>query len=878
MDNQSMTSQPLEPKIKNTRSLSPLWLLPIVTLVLAGWLIFQSIQDAGERIQIHFSDAQGLMAGRTPIKYQGLEVGMVRAVKLERESDSIYVDADVYPEAEYLLSGSTRFWLVKPTASLSGVSGLDALISGNYIALLPGVDDDSEPPTSYKALKNPPSDVGKSEGLSITLKANDLGGINIGSPIIYKRIPIGEVYSYQLEPNEESVSLQVSINKEYADIITDKSRFWNVSGIAAQINMTGIDVQFESLSALMSGAIAVDSPDDGDSVTDRAVFKLYDDINSAGRGVLINITLPEDHNLNQTTSVINYRGIKVGAINRIRFDEERKSIVATAAIQPAFTDLLTNNSKFIIETAQLSFNGVKNLSNLIKGNSIQIIAGDGEPSRSFAAINQENYDQLPANATRVILEGEDTFGISVGSDVKYRGVPVGKLTSIKLDKDIVRFELYIQNQYVHLIRSNNKFFVTGRMEADITDRGLNLDMPPLADFVIGAINFISEGDKKIQSTYHLYPDHSSATLAKFNQNGSDSYNLFADELPPISINSPVLYHNITVGSVSDFALSDDGVDVTIRIERRYKHLINDNTVFWNQSGVNINASFAGVEIQTGSLESMIRGGISFDTAPNKGQRQNGKWKLYNSYQQSLHLGTKITLLADESYQLSPGTSIQYQGITVGETTSITPNFDDGSVAIEAQIYQKFVEPMTKSGSYYWVEQSSGALEQVANLKSLLVKTINVIPGKGNPTDRFQLNNTSHVESGLTIVLQSEKRNSIKVGHPVLYRGMEVGQVIDVHLGELADRVIIVTNINQKYAYLVRQNTVFWNNSGIDVSVGLAGAEVRTGSLDTILNGGIAFSTPETTQIMPTAKNEDVYYLNASKEQDWDKWQQPIPKP
>jgi paraquat-inducible protein B len=878
MDNRNSMPQTYEPKVKTVRSISPLWLLPIVTLILAGWLVYQSIQDAGERIQIHFSDAQGLMAGRTAIKYQGLEIGMVREIKLEREADSIYVEADIYPEAEYLLSANTRFWLVKPTASFSGVSGLDALISGNYITLLPGVDDGSDTPVSYQALKSAPSDLGKSEGLNITLKANDLGGINIGSAIIYKRIPIGEVYSYQLDPGAESVSLQVSINKEYASIITDKSRFWNVSGVAAQINVAGVDVQFESLTALINGAIAVDSPDEGDSVTDRAVFKLYSDINAAGRGVLINITLPENHNLQQRASTINYRGIQVGAINRIQFDSAGKSIIATAAIQPAFTDLLKENSKFVIETAQVSFNGVKNLSNLIKGNSLQLIAGDGEPTRDFIAINQENYDQLPANATRVILEGDDTYGIGVGSEVKYRGVPVGRLTKITLDKTKVRFELFIRNQYVHLIRSKNKFYVTGRMEADITDQGLSLDMPPMSEFVIGAINFISEGDEKIQSTYSLYPDKSSATLAKYSQGGSVSYHLFAEKLPPISTSSPILYHNITVGSVSDFNLSDQGVDIKIQIDQRYKHLVNDNSVFWNQSGVNVSASLAGVEIQTGSLESIIRGGIAFDTAPNIVNRNGDKWKLYGSYQEAMQFGAEIELLAKQSYQLTPGTLIQYQGITVGETTAISPNFDDGSVKIGAQIYPQFIDPITKSGSYYWVEQSSGALEQVTNLKNLLIKTIHVVPGKGNLAHQFQLNDTPFVENGLTIILQNEKRNSIVVGDPVVYRGMEVGTVTDVHLGELADRVIIVVNIYKQYAYLIRQNTIFWNHSGIDVSVGITGADIRTGSLDSLLSGGIEFTTPETERLLPAASNEDVYYLNTSKLNEWDHWQQPIPKP
>ncbi len=878
MTNPENRPQTFAPKVRTSRSVSPLWLLPIVTLILAGWLVFQSIQDAGQRIQIHFSDAQGLMAGRTPIKYQGLEIGMVRDIKLERTTDSIYVEADIYPEAEYLLSGSTRFWLVKPTASLSGVSGLDALISGNYIALLPGENDHSDPPSSYQALQNPPSDLGKTEGLNITLKASDLGGINIGSAIVYKKIPIGEVYSYQLDSDGESVLLQASIKKEFSHIITDKSRFWNVSGIAAQINMAGVDVQFESLSALINGAIAVDSPDEGDTITDKTIFKLYSDINAAGRGILINIALPEEHNLNENTSVINYRGIRIGTINRIRFDENRHSIIATAAIQPAFADLLTTGTQLIIEKAEVSFSGVKNLSNIVKGNSLNLIPGNGESTRTFSAISQSNFEKLPANATRVILEGDDTYGIGVGSDVKYRGVPVGKLTAITLDKDKVNFELYIRNKYIHLIRSQNKFYVTGRMEADINDSGMSLDMPPLADFVIGAINFISDGKEKIQQRYHLYPDKSSATIARYNQKGSVSYKLFAKTLPPVSVNSPVLYHNISVGSVSQYKLTDQGVDIQIQIDRRYQHLINDNTVFWDQSGVDINASLSGVSIKTGSLESIVRGGIAFDTIKNKTNRENGKWKLYQSYQQAVKYGVDITLLASHSHQILPGTKIVYKGIDIGEATDIKVNFSTKMVAITAQIYPEYTAHILKSGSYFWVNESTNPVEQVKNIKNLLVKSIEVHPGDGKTETNFQLHTKPYINPGLTVVLQSEKRGSVSVGAPVLYRGMTVGSVTDVSLGDLADRIVILANIEKPYAYLVRKNSLFWNHSGVDVSIGLAGADIRTGSLDSLLTGGIEFATPETKQLEPKAKNEESFYLYPSKDKLWDSWQQPIPKP
>ena len=191
MANSTQNSPSYSPDVKRNKGMSPLWLLPILAVILSGGLVVKAINDAGERIQIHFSDAQGLVAGRTTIRYHGLEVGMVRDIKLSDDLSNIYVEADIYPEATKLLSQDTLFWMVKPTASLSGISGLDALVSGNYIAIQPG-DESSEPQTEFTALERPPADIRAPSGLNITLRADDLGGISIGSQIVYRKIPIGD--------------------------------------------------------------------------------------------------------------------------------------------------------------------------------------------------------------------------------------------------------------------------------------------------------------------------------------------------------------------------------------------------------------------------------------------------------------------------------------------------------------------------------------------------------------------------------------------------------------------------------------------------------------------------------------------------------------
>ncbi|GAL34408.1 paraquat-inducible protein B [Vibrio maritimus] len=205
-----------------------------MTIALAGWLLVKAVHDAGQRVQIYFSDAQGLIAGRTTIRYQGLEVGMIRDINLSEDLSNIYVDADIYPEAAKLLGEDTKFWLVKPSASLSGISGLDALVSGNYIAIHPATES-SNSKSKFIALESVPTELAINEGLTVTLRAKDLGGISVGSKIVYKKIPIGEVYNFKLDDDAETVIIKASIQEEFRHIITNKSRFWNVSGIGASV-------------------------------------------------------------------------------------------------------------------------------------------------------------------------------------------------------------------------------------------------------------------------------------------------------------------------------------------------------------------------------------------------------------------------------------------------------------------------------------------------------------------------------------------------------------------------------------------------------------------------------------------------------------------
>jgi len=874
MNNGQNDQQPEAVDIRRDRGLSPLWLLPLLALVLAGWLVFKAVNESGERIQIHFNDAAGLIAGRTTIRYQGLEVGIVRDVNLSEDLQSIYVDADIYPKAVQTLKANTRFWLVKPKASITGISGLDALVSGNYIALQPG---EGKTTKKFTALDTQPADTPLGEGLTLQLRSPDLGSVSIGSQVFYKKIPVGEVYNYTLSQNRKQVLIDVTIKPQYSELITNKSRFWNVSGMSANIGFNGVDVQFESLSAMIGGAIAFDSPDEGVAIDPNHLFRLYPDLNTAGRGIAIKVELPDGNNISTSGAPIIYRGLEIGQISSLRLDKETNKIVANAAIEPSMSDLLNTGSRLLLEEAELSLNGVKNIGNLIRGNFLTLIPGEGEKARMFQAITQDQLQEQQPGTVSFALYANNSYGIERGSKLRHRGLDVGRVKKVSFEGNRVRFDVIVRPQYTSLVRSNSRFFIDGGIQASISAKGIDVSMPPADQLISNGISFTSSGSKSIQKSYPLYENKRLSNLAADNQRGFAKYSLFADELPPVSEGSPILYRNLQVGEVTGYALVRDGVTVSFKIENKYRHLISPSTVFWNRSGVEIEAGLDGVKVKADPISTLIKGGIAFDDIVGVTNKAGSKFKLYPSLSDAQNFGLLVTLTAPDARSVSKNADIRYQGINVGKVVSIEPNFELANVQIKARLFPKYAKILAKSDSYFWTVTPKLSLSGAKNLDSLLNSYIAVQPGDGAYSQTFNLGTAKLISSGLTLILESEDRGSVSEGTPLLYRDIQVGQVIKVSLGDLSDRVLIKIQIEKEYSHLIRTDTVFWNTSGVDFTIGLTGAKIQTGTVDSLLRGGISFATPEEQPLSPLAKQEDHFLLHREADDRWKTWRTAIPR-
>jgi len=237
---QETPNTPTEARIKHRRRISPFWLLPFIALLIAGWLIYSNYQERGNTVTIDFQSAAGIVAGRTPVRYQGVEVGTVESISLTKDLRTIQVKVSIKSDLSDALREGTQFWLVTPKASLAGVSGLDALVGGNYIGMMPGPGKEKD---HFVALDTQPKFRLNTGELMVHLHAKDLGSLNTGSLVYYRKIPVGKVYDYDIESGNEGVTIDVLVDKRFANLVKENTRFWNVSGFKADLSLSGAKVQ-----------------------------------------------------------------------------------------------------------------------------------------------------------------------------------------------------------------------------------------------------------------------------------------------------------------------------------------------------------------------------------------------------------------------------------------------------------------------------------------------------------------------------------------------------------------------------------------------------------------------------------------------------------
>jgi paraquat-inducible protein B len=271
-----------EAAVKPRKGISIVWIIPIVAALIGAWVAYKSISEVGPTIVITFESAEGLVADKTRVKYKDVDVGLVKAVDLEDDLKHVEVTVQMQKGSRGYLTEKTRFWVVKARINAGTVSGLGTLLSGAYIAIDPV--NGGEFVKDFVGLESVPVVTTHLPGQHFKLKAARRGSLDVGAPIYFRQIQVGEVVSYKLSEDGKTVNFEIFINAPHHLKVRENTRFWNASGIDVTLSAAGFNLDMESAVSLISGGLAFEVPPDvppGDVAAADRVFTLFDDRTAA---------------------------------------------------------------------------------------------------------------------------------------------------------------------------------------------------------------------------------------------------------------------------------------------------------------------------------------------------------------------------------------------------------------------------------------------------------------------------------------------------------------------------------------------------------------------------------------------------------------------
>ena len=882
------------PVVKKNRGISAVWLLPFIALCICSWLIYSSYKNAGVEITIYFDDASGIVPGKTQIMAKGIPVGLVTDIHPDLGQQRVKAEVKIEQEVVEYLVEDTLFWVVRAELSASSVQGLDTILSGSYIGVQIGTS--TVPRREFEGLPSAPPVSTETPGLHFQIKADVLGSIQVGTGVYYRNIEIGKVQKHELI-GAENIIIDVFVEPLFTHLVREGSRFCNASGVQISGKLPNLKIKVESLASLLKGGILLHTPDqlkETPMVENGHVFSLYPDYESANYGIPMTLTLASGEDIVEGSTKIMYRGIEAGFVKEITInDDERRTVTAHILLDPRAELILRENTKFWLVKPEIGPSGINNLRSILSGAHITFQPGSGAFQDHFNILPSPP-PQTPLRAGKsFVLFSDDPISLAIKSPVYFKNILVGEVVNIDLEKSgrTIHTTIFVYQNYLHLLSKKSVFWMHSGIEVDASiTKGLSVSAGPLATMLHGGLSFTTPDKLKKQKNFspgegfefQLYSNYKAAVAANTDLQLSGKHlSIVSKDAKSLSIGAPILHKNIKIGEINNFKLTPDQQEVVIDcfIYDEFKNLIHNKTRFYNTSGVQISGGLGGINVQTGSVQSILAGGIGCVNI-NKGSSFSSTtpFKLYASLQDALHADeVELTVSFHNTKGLKESSPLRHKGIVVGQVTRLV--FAENLQTIIGTVrVKKDMAPLFRTDTQFWVEEAQINLSGVKNVETIVFGSyLSFLPGEGEPSRAFTaLIEPPHTEianrSGLGIVLETSHLGSLVVDSPVYYRQVQVGKVTGFRLSASFQKVLIYITIQEQYRPIIRESTKFWNVSGVKIEGGVfSGLTVSTESMEALMRGGIGLATPDTKQVSPEVASEFHFTLHDKPEKEWLDW-------
>ncbi|GAA0489671.1 MULTISPECIES: intermembrane transport protein PqiB [Tatumella] len=312
-------------RIENIKRWSPVWIVPIVTILIGAWILFYHFSHQGPEVTLITSNAEGIVPGKTTIKSRSVDIGLVQSAELSDDLRHVEIKARLNAGMEKTLHQDSVFWTVKPQIGREGITGLGTLLSGSYIELQPGTTGDK--PDHYALLDSPPLAPPDAKGIRVTLDSSKAGQLNPGDPVLFRGYRVGSVETSKFDTEKRLMSYQLFIQAPYDRLVTTNVRFWKDSGVSFDMSASGMRIEMGSLTTLFSGGVSFEVPDGaplGEPAKNNADYHLFDDQHSLQESIYTQHTnfvmfFNESIRGLQPGAPVEFRGIRLGTVAKVPY-------------------------------------------------------------------------------------------------------------------------------------------------------------------------------------------------------------------------------------------------------------------------------------------------------------------------------------------------------------------------------------------------------------------------------------------------------------------------------------------------------------------------------------------------------------------------------
>ena len=303
---------------KSNAAASLVWIVPLLAFLVGGWLLFDHIRNTGPKITLYLDSAEGLEVNNTVVRVLSVNVGKITNIRLRGDGKGVELTAQLNADVKDMMKTDTQFWVVKPRIDGSGISGLNTLVSGSYIAFIPGKAGQSK--DTFEVSDIPPVAALGQDGLRLKLSGGVGKMLDIGAPVVYESLPVGQVESVHFDPETRRTDYTVFIGHPNDTLINARSRFWLDSGIRLRTDGGGFQLDSAPLGALISGAIAFSTPDKtAKAAAEGQQFELYANRAAADslpgeRAIYYTAFFKQSVRGLAAGSPVEYKGLRVGSV------------------------------------------------------------------------------------------------------------------------------------------------------------------------------------------------------------------------------------------------------------------------------------------------------------------------------------------------------------------------------------------------------------------------------------------------------------------------------------------------------------------------------------------------------------------------------------